>query len=82
MVSIQYTARLLNRKRNPQVSRRRRTTSAIARTMKMLPTIGMTQLKNQTPEGSRVAGGTKSDAAKSIVASRQKFRRLVQLLHR
>jgi hypothetical protein len=33
----------------------------------MLPAIGMTQLKNHTPDGSRVAGGVKSDAAKSIV---------------
>ncbi|MDT5216186.1 MAG: hypothetical protein QOK18_4425 [Mycobacterium sp.] len=67
MVSIQYTARLLNRNRKPQVRRRRRIASAIASTMKMLPAIGMTQLKNHTPDGSRVAGGVKSDAAKSIV---------------
>src|ERR1700684_1009351 len=71
MVSIQYTARLLNRNRNPQVRRRRRTTSATARTMKMLPAIGITQLKNHTPDGLRVAGGTSCDVAESIVASQQ-----------
>src|SRR6201996_7234278 len=71
MVSIQYTARLLNRKRNPQVRRRRRITSAIARTMKMLPAIGTTQLKNQTPDGLRVAGGANCDVAKSIIASQR-----------
>src|ERR1700678_1872034 len=71
MVSIQYTARLLNRKRNPQVRRRRRITSATARTMKMLPAIGITQLKNQTPDGLRVAGGANCDVAKSIVASQR-----------
>src|SRR6202035_4748457 len=71
MVSIQYTARLLNRNRKPQVRRRRRMTSATARTMKTLPAIGITQLKNQTPDGSRVAGGANCDLAKSIVASRR-----------
>jgi hypothetical protein len=39
--------------------------------MKMLPAIGITQLKNQTPDGLRVAGGASSDVAKSIVASQQ-----------
>jgi hypothetical protein len=43
-------------------------TSVIARTMKMLPAIGITQLKNQTPDGLSVAGGANSDVAKSIVA--------------
>src|ERR1700733_6817900 len=70
-VSVQYTARLLNRNRKPHVRRRRRTTSATARTMKTLPAIGITQLKNQTPDGSRVAGGANCDVAKSIVASRR-----------
>src|SRR3954451_2255199 len=70
MVSIQYTARLLNRNRKPHVRRRRRIASATARTMKMLPAIGMTQLKNHTPDGSRVAGGASSDVAENIVASR------------
>src|ERR1700723_1923760 len=71
MVSIQYTARLLNRNRKPQVRRRRRMTSATARTMKTLPAIGITQLKNQTPDGWRVAGGASCDVAKSIVASQR-----------
>src|ERR1700727_2878768 len=71
MTALQYTARLLNRKRNPQVSRRRRMTSAIATTMKMLPAIGITQLKNQTPDGLRVAGGANCDVAKSIVSSQR-----------
>src|ERR1700761_642607 len=86
MVSIQYTARLLNRNRNPQVRRRRRMTSATARTMKMLPAIGITQLKNQTPDGLRVAGGANCDVAKSIVASQrtregEESRYLCNLVH-
>src|ERR1700730_11379545 len=71
MVSIQYTARLLNRNRNPQVRRRRRIASVTARTMKTLPTIGINQLKNHTPEGLMVDGGASCDVAKSIGASQR-----------
>src|ERR1700721_4083002 len=71
MVSIQYPARLLNKKRNPQVRRRRRIASVTARTMKTLPTIGITQLKNHTPEGLMVDGGASCDVAKSIGASQR-----------
>jgi hypothetical protein len=39
--------------------------------MKMLPAIGITQLKNHTPDGLRVAGGTSCDVAESIVAPQQ-----------
>jgi hypothetical protein len=46
-------------------------TSAIAKKMKMLPANGITQLKNQTPDGLRVAGGANCDVAKSIVASQK-----------
>src|ERR1700739_4386755 len=63
--------KLLNRNRNPQVRRRRRITSATARTMKTLPAIGITQLKNQTPDGLTVAGGASCDVAKSIGASQR-----------
>jgi hypothetical protein len=41
--------------------------------MKMLPAIGITQLKNQTPDGLTVAGGANCDVAKSIVASQRGF---------
>lgn len=57
---------LLNKNRNPHVSRRRRIASAIASTIKTLPTMGITQLKNQTPLGCMVAGGASCPAAKLL----------------
>src|SRR6185312_1397670 len=54
---------LLNRNRKPHVNRRRRITSATTSTMKTLPTMGITQLKNHTPAGLSVDGGTSSAPA-------------------
>src|ERR1700690_1302713 len=53
---------LFIRNRKPQVSRRRRIESAIARRMTRPPAIGITQLKNHVPDGSIRAAGVGGSA--------------------